>query len=92
MIPASLIAIAIAAFTQNEELLRAPGCSPTWLTVSAALCGFAPFFVGVTQATARLTGGPLTPRWQQAAAAVAGVVAIALSFAPQWALACPPAA
>jgi hypothetical protein len=83
MIGALLVIEAIVAFALNAVLLTPPGCSPTWLTVSAMLGGFAPFFVGVQSFTQS------SARWLQVTAAVAGLVAIGLSRASAWALACP---
>lgn len=89
MIALALIAEAAAAFAVNGVLLRSPGCSPTWLTISAVIAGFAPFYIGIDQLAAKATQGPLRPRWQYIVAAVLGVLAIALSQAPGWTLACP---
>ncbi|MCC6806316.1 MAG: hypothetical protein IT381_02740 [Deltaproteobacteria bacterium] len=89
----ALLALAVAAFAVNGVLLTAPGCRPTLLTVSVALFAFAPFFVGVQHAAAHATEGALSRHATvyEALAGASGVLAIALglSFAPLWALACP---
>jgi hypothetical protein len=86
----ALLALAAAAIARNAIMLVAPGCKPTWLTVSVALCCFAPLFFGGQHLLAHVTGAPVhAPRSQWAAAAF-GVVAIVLSFtfSADWAAAC----
>lgn len=86
----ALLVIAFIAVARNSVMLEAPGCKPTWLTISVALCCFAPLFFGGQHLVAHATRAPVHAPRSELAAAVFGLIAIGLSFSfsADWAAAC----
>ena len=85
-----LLVIAAVAIACNSLMLSPPGCKPTWLTISVALCAFAPLFFGGQHLLAHATRAPVSAPRSQLAAAAFGLIAIVLSFtfSADWAAAC----